>query len=131
MLVFWLLAALLVAVTLALLLRPLLRAPDVGAAPDADAATIAVYRDQKQALDADCADGVITPGERDAAVTELARRLGDEVKTVRGAKTDEGGRRRAWFAAVALFFLIPSAAVMLYARLGNPGAGAAAVDTAG
>ncbi|HEV8551899.1 MAG TPA: c-type cytochrome biogenesis protein CcmI [Casimicrobiaceae bacterium] len=130
MLVFWLLAALLVAVTLALLLQPLLRARDVGAAPDADAATIAVYRDQKQALDGDCADGVITPGERDAAVTELARRLGDEVKTVHEAKTDERGRRRAWFAAAALLLLIPSAAVILYARLGNPGAGAAAVDTA-
>ena len=130
MLVFWLLAALLVAVTLALLLRPLLRARDAGAAPDADAATIAVYRDQKHSLDADCADGVITPGERDAAVTELARRLGDEVKTVREAKTDERGQRRAWFAAAALLVLIPSAAVMLYARLGNPGAGAAAVDTA-
>jgi cytochrome c-type biogenesis protein CcmH len=130
MLVFWLLAALLVAVTLALLLQPLLRARDVGAAPDADAATIAVYRDQKQALDGDCADGVITPGERDAAVTELARRLGDEVKTVHEAKTDERGRRRAWFAAAALLLLIPSAAVVLYARLGNPGAGAAAVDTA-
>jgi cytochrome c-type biogenesis protein CcmH len=130
MLVFWSLAALLVAVTLALLLRPLLRARDVGAAPDADAAAIAVYRDQKQALDAECADGVITPEERDAAVTELARRLSDEVKTVREAKIDERGRRRAWFAAAALLLLIPTAAVVLYARLGNPGAGASAVDTA-
>ena len=129
MLVFWLLAALLVAVTLALLLQPLLRARDVRAAPDADAATIAVYRDQKQALDADCADGVVTPGERDAAVTELARRLGDEVKTVHEAKTDERGRRRAWFAAAALLLLIPSAAAILYARLGNPGAESAAVDS--
>lgn len=130
MLVFWLLAALLVAVTLALLLQPLLRARDAGAAPDADAATIAVYRDQKQALDGDCADGVITPGERDAAVTELARRLGDEVKTVREAKTDERGRRRAWFAAATLLLLIPTAAVVLYARLGNPAAGVAAIDIA-
>jgi cytochrome c-type biogenesis protein CcmH len=130
MLVFWSLAALLVAVTLAVLLRPLLRARDVGAAPDADATAIALYRDQKQALDAECADGVITPDERDVAVTELARRLSDEVKTVREAKPDERGRRRAWFAAAALLLLIPSAAVILYTRLGNPGAGASAVDTA-
>jgi len=129
MLVFWSLAALLIAVTLALLLRPLLRARDDRGAPDPDAATIAVYRDQKQALDADCADSVITPGERDAAVTELARRLGDEVKTVHEAKTDERGRRRAWFAAAALLLLIPSAAVILYARLGNPGVESAAVDS--
>ena len=132
MLVFWSLAALLLAVTLALLLRPLLRARHVAVAPDADAAAISVYRDQKQALDAECADGVITPAERDAAVTELARRLGDEVATVRSAQTDQRGQRRAWFAAAALLLLIPSAAVVLYARLGNPAAGepahAAATD---
>ncbi|HEY2969712.1 MAG TPA: c-type cytochrome biogenesis protein CcmI [Casimicrobiaceae bacterium] len=130
MLVFWSLAALLIAVTLALLLRPLLRASHVAAAPDADAAAISVYRDQKQALDADCADGVITPAERDAAVTELARRLSDEVATVRSIETNQRVQRRAWFAAAALLLLIPTAAVILYARLGNPGAGAAAVNTA-
>jgi cytochrome c-type biogenesis protein CcmH len=132
MLVFWSVAALLLAVTLALLLRPLLRARHVAAAPDADAAAISVYRDQKLALDAECADGVITAAERDAAVTELARRLGDEVATVRSPETDPRGQRRAWFAAAALLLLIPSAAVVLYARLGNPAAGepaqAAAMD---
>ena len=91
-----------------------------------------MYRDQKLALDAECADGVITAAERDAAVTELARRLGDEVATVRSAQTDQRGQRRAWFAAAALLLLIPSAAVVLYTRLGNPAAGepahAAATD---
>jgi len=132
MLVFWSLAALLLAVTLALLLRPLLRAREVAAGPDADAAAISVYRDQKLALDAECADGVITAAERDAAVTELARRLSDEVATVRSAQTDQRGQRRAWFAAAAQLLLIPSAAVVLYMRLGNPAAGepahAAAID---
>ena len=132
MLVFWSLAALLLAITLALLLRPLLRARHVAAAPDADAAAISVYRDQKLALDAECADGVITAAERDAAVTELARRLGDEMATVRSTETDQRGQRRAWFAAAALLLLIPSAAVVLYMRLGNPAAGepahAAAID---
>jgi cytochrome c-type biogenesis protein CcmH len=126
MLVFWSLAALLTVITLVLLLRPLLRAREAAAAPDADAAAIAVYRDQKQALDAECADGLITPAERDAAVTELARRLGDEVATDRGAKTDQRAPRRAWFAAAALLLLIPAAAVVLYGRLGNPDAQEAA-----
>lgn len=130
MLAFWLLAALLVVVTLALLLRPLLSARDAGAAIDADTAAIAVYRDQKQALDTECADGVITPDEREAAVAELARRLGDEVATARAAKPSERGQRRAWVAAAALFLLIPVAAIFLYARLGNPGAGTVAIDLA-
>src|SRR5205809_729829 len=120
MLVFRSLAALLIAATLALLLRPLLRARHVAAAPNADAAAISVYRDQKQALDAECADGVITPAERDAAVTELARRLGDEVTAVRSARTDQRVERRAWVVATALLVLIPTAAVVLYSRLGNP-----------
>ena len=129
MLIFWSIAALLVGVTLALLLWPLLRARHVAAAPDADSAAIAVYRDQKQVLDAECADGVITPGERDVAVAELARRLGDEVAAPRAATADRPGRRRAWVVALALLVLIPSAALILYARLGNPGA--AAVVAAG
>jgi cytochrome c-type biogenesis protein CcmH len=122
MLVFWSLAALLITVTLAVLLRPLLRARGIGTAPDADAAAIAVYRDQKQVLDAECADGAITPGERDAAVAELARRLGDEVAVPQAATMDRPGRRGALFVALALLVLIPSAALILYARLGNPGA---------
>jgi cytochrome c-type biogenesis protein CcmH len=122
MLIFWSIAALLVAVTLALLLWPLLRARHVGATPDADSAAIAVYRDQKQVLDAECADGVITPGERDAAVAELAQRLGDEVAAPQAATAGRLGRRQARVVALALLVLIPSAAVILYARLGNPGA---------
>jgi len=124
MLIFWSIAALLLAVTLALLLWPLLRGRHAAVAPDADSAAIAVYRDQKQVLDAECGDGVITPDERDAAVAELARRLGAEVAAPQAATTNRPGRRGAWFAALALLVLIPSAAVILYARLGNPGAAA-------
>jgi cytochrome c-type biogenesis protein CcmH len=124
MLIFWSIAALLVAVTLALLLWPLLRGRHAAVAPDADSAAIAVYRDQKQVLDAECADGVITPDERDAAVAELARRLGAEVAAPQPATTNRARRSGAWFAALALLVLIPSAAVILYARLGNPGAAA-------
>ena len=130
MLVFWSLAALLIAVTLALLLRPLLRARHAGEAPDADAAAISVYRDQKRALDAECADGMITPGERDAAVTELARRLGEELTAPRGVMTDRRVQRKAWVAAAALLVLVPTAAVVLYSRLGNPAAQDAATVAA-
>lgn len=124
MLAFWSIAALLVAVTLASLLWPLLRARHVAAAPDADTAAIAVYRDQKQVLDAECADGVITPDERDAAVAELARRLGDELALPTSATAGGRGQRRGWLVALALLLLIPSAAMVLYARLGNPEAAA-------
>jgi cytochrome c-type biogenesis protein CcmH len=126
MLIFWTVATLLVAMTLCALLWPLLRAGPGPAAPGADSAAIAVYRDQKQAYDAECADGVITPDERDAAVAELAHRLGDELGLPPATKAGGPGSRRAWAVAIALLLLIPSAAFLLYARLGNPAASAVA-----
>ena len=79
MLIFWSLAALLVAVTLALLLLPQLRGRHARPAPDADAAAVAVYRDQKRALDAELADGAIGAEEHESAVAELSRRLAEDV----------------------------------------------------
>jgi cytochrome c-type biogenesis protein CcmH len=121
MLLFWLLAALLVAVTLALLLVPLLRRPRQAPMPDAAAATTAVYRDQKQALDAEFADGVISGEEREAALAELSHRLAEDVAAPR-ANAPQPSRRPAWILAAALLIVLPTAAVLLYARLGNPDA---------
>jgi len=120
---FWSLALLLLAVTLAFLLPPLLRSRrPVVASPDADAAAVAVYRDQKRALDAELADGVISSEEHDAAVAELTRRLGDEVVAPKAPAPALRMSRRAWAIAIALFVLVPVAAVGLYLWLGNPNA---------
>jgi cytochrome c-type biogenesis protein CcmH len=120
MLLFWSLAALLVAVTLALLLVPLVRRPRATEGPDADAASTAVYRDQKLALDAEYADGVITGEEREAALAELSHRLAGEIAAA--PKEPPSRRRPAWIVAAVLLVLVPSAAVVLYAGLGKPDA---------
>jgi cytochrome c-type biogenesis protein CcmH len=120
MLIFWSIAALLVAVTLAVLLLPLFSARRKTAAPDANAAALAVYRDQKRALDAELADGVISAEEHEAAVAELSRRLGEDVDTPVEHAPPAAPRKRTWFLAVALLVLIPSAAFILYALLGKP-----------
>ena len=129
MLLFWSLALLLLAMTLALLLPPLLRRHKPAAAPDSDAAAIAVYRDQKQALDNDFANGSLSASERDSAVLELSRRLGEEVGAPKQTTGQHRLMPRAWAIAIALFALIPLAAVVLYTRLGNPDA--TALATAG
>ncbi|HTR58974.1 MAG TPA: c-type cytochrome biogenesis protein CcmI [Casimicrobiaceae bacterium] len=121
MFLFWSLALLLLAGTLAFLLPPLLRHRRPAAAPDDEAAAIAVYRDQKRALDAEFADGVISAAERDAAVSELTRRLGEEVGQPKPT-TSSRPSRRAWTIALALFVLIPLVALGLYRWLGNPDA---------
>lgn len=122
MLLFWLLAAALLAGALGVLLWPLLRTARVGA-PDDDAAAIAVWRDQRRALDADFSSGAITAGEHEAALAELAQRAAEEVDEkprppVRGAMP-----RRTWPLAMALLLAIPALAIVLYGRLGDPGAG--------
>ena len=138
MLLFWSIATLLVALTLGMLLWPLLRGHHVAIAPDDDTAAIAVYRDQKRALDAECAAGAITPSERDATLAELARRVSEDVAaTVRAPSpaSPEGtaapASKRAWVLALALMLLVPAAAFTLYQRLGNPVAAVAATAADG
>ncbi|HTS23907.1 MAG TPA: c-type cytochrome biogenesis protein CcmI [Casimicrobiaceae bacterium] len=127
MLLFWSFASLLVAATLALLLFPLLRTRRAIETPDPDAAAAAVYRDQKQALDAEFADGVIGRDEHDEAVTELSQRLGSEIG-LPGGKAAQAAGRVPWILVAALLVLIPAIAVVLYARLGRPEAVASAAS---
>ncbi|HEY1458989.1 MAG TPA: c-type cytochrome biogenesis protein CcmI [Casimicrobiaceae bacterium] len=116
----WPWAALLVISTLAVLVWPLLRAKTRGDALDADAASIAILRDQKRALDSERAAGEISDAERDAALTELARRVTEE----RGSTDTPASPRpkRAWWAALALIVVVPTAAFLIYNRLGMPDA---------
>ena len=137
MLLFWFIATLLVALTLGMLLWPLLRARLVAVAPDQDTAAIAVYRDQKRALDSECAAGAITTSERDTTLAELARRISEDVAAPvpssassppSAAGAAAPAPRRAWALAVALLLLVPAASFTLYQRLGNPVAAIAATE---
>src|SRR5438105_5583924 len=120
MILFWSLAALLIVITLSVLLIPLLRRHSAKDAPDVNAAATAVYRDQKQALDAEYADGVITAAEREAAVAELSQRLGEEIRPSAAEAAPALRHRSAWILAAVLAVIVPVAAVMLYGRLGKP-----------
>ena len=118
---FWSIATFLAAITLGALLWPLLRRGGRSDAPDAEAAVVAVFRDQKRALDADRASGAITTEESDAALTELARRVADETSHA-GESHAKRLSRRPLVLAVALLLFVPVTAFVLYQRLGNPGA---------
>jgi cytochrome c-type biogenesis protein CcmH len=120
---FWLLAALLVAALLAALLWPLLRRRAPLDAPDADVASLAVYRDQKRSLDGELAAGTITAAEHDNAITELTRLLAEETATE--AAPAPMLRRGSHKIAALLLVVIPVAAVALYYKVGNPTASGA------
>jgi cytochrome c-type biogenesis protein CcmH len=120
---FWSVALALVAATLVVLARPLLRGgkPQPDAAPPEFDATAAVYRDQKRQLDDDLAAGAIPASEHAAAQEELVHRLGAEIAKQPSA-TAAGATRTPWIAIVVLVAVVPVTSVLLYQILGNPAA---------
>ena len=117
---FWLVALLLVAATVAVLVWPLVRARAPHALESEDVATTDVYRDQKRQLDAELAAGAITREERDAGLAELAQRLGAELET-KAPQAAPLSARSSYVAALILAGALPVTALALYAVFGSPG----------
>jgi cytochrome c-type biogenesis protein CcmH len=126
MLVFWFLAAALLLATLGALLWPLLRTHRSGPVPDAESAAIAVFRDQKRAVDADFASGAISSAEHDVVLSDLAHRVADEVGARPRTDATRMMPRPSWMLAIGLLVSIPVLAIVLYGRLGDPAAAAVA-----
>ncbi len=112
----WAAAGLLVAGALALILRPLLRAPS--AAPASVSHDLEVYRDQLVELERDLDRGLIDADEAGAARAEIERRVLSAGDAAERTASASGGRRR--LAAAALACLIPAAALAIYFDRGNP-----------
>jgi cytochrome c-type biogenesis protein CcmI len=71
---FWLIALVLLAATIAVLVVPLLRRSPGVEAPADQSAAIAVFRDHKRQIEADFTAGSITAAERDTALDDLPLR---------------------------------------------------------
>lgn len=123
--VFWIVSALVVIVTLGVLLRALLARHPADDAPAEDSASVAIFRDQKRQLDEDLANGIIGIDEHARMQEELAARLGHEVDHPAPAPAATSPRAR-WIVASTLIVLLPVAAGALYFSLGRP----AAIDAA-
>jgi len=115
---FVLAAAVLVAATLLLLLRPWRRAPKAETASTGEV-NAGVYRDQLQELDRDLAAGTLSAEDHAQARAELQRRLLDDASTGDAPASAPFGMRRT---ALALVLVMPLAAAGLYAWLGTPAA---------
>ncbi|MGH7055844.1 MAG: c-type cytochrome biogenesis protein CcmI, partial [Stellaceae bacterium] len=121
MIAFWLAAALLVAATLAVLSRPLLRQTGSAAADGETAADL--YRRQLAELEGDLAQGRLAASEAGAARTEITRRLLAEADRQRqGAAGERDGRGWRLAAAGALAALVPAGALAVYYTVGAPAA---------
>jgi cytochrome c-type biogenesis protein CcmH len=124
MIVFWLVAALLLAATLAVLLKPLLRQADPETAEGEPVG--ALFRQQLAELEADLAQDRLEASEAEAARTEITRRMLAEADRQRQGTTAGGGGRgdRGWrFATVVgLAALLPAGALAVYYTVGAPSA---------
>jgi cytochrome c-type biogenesis protein CcmH len=114
----WMLLAMMTAAVLAAVLAPLVR-PAVGG-DQRRAATIAVYRNQLEELDADRARGLIDATEADAAKIEISRRLlagASEPRSATAHSFSRSNRPTAVAAAVGVALL----SISVYLGYGSPG----------
>ena len=114
----WVILAVLTAIVLSFLLRPLVDQANGGEAREAFNAT--VYRDQLDEIEADKARGLIGETEAEAARLEVARRLlaSDEGGDDHTERSGLGQLARVAFVLVAI--ALPAAAVGLYLYYGSP-----------
>jgi cytochrome c-type biogenesis protein CcmH len=119
MILFWLICAGLVAIALAFVLPTLLQRPADTNVDNKNEANVEIYRDQLRELDADLANGIVSPEQYRQDRDEIERRLLDDVATTAevGKKSDQATPDRAVVYAVA--FGIPLAAVALYLLVGT------------
>lgn len=125
-------AIVLVLFAMMLVLYPLFRRAPVSVRAGRRSINIAVYRDQLKEMEADRANGLLSPEQFDTAKLELEARLAqDAVDGEDKVPVSKGSRRLG----AALAVLIPVAAFGMYALLGNQqaltGAGVAATGPMG
>lgn len=124
MMLFWLICAALVAIALAFVLPPLLQSPakDTGEA-DKKEANLDVYRDQLSELEADRANGIISPEQYQQDRDEIERRLLDDVSDAENPAEKQSKKAAAGRGPVyAIALGIPIIAIAFYLRVGNPSA---------
>jgi len=114
---FWVAAAVCVAIALAFVLPPLLRKRAVQAKAARRDINIAVYRDQMKDLESDRAGGLLSEEQFQAAKIELESRLAEDALIKADTPMSPVASRRLGF---TLAGALPLAAFGLYFLLGNP-----------
>jgi len=115
---FWLAAAALTAITVLLLLRPLMRPPAVQAGTSDFART--VYKDQVAEIERDLARGVLTAEQARQARAEVGRRLLSAAAEAEQATPPTTTAKPARLLALVLTGVVPVVALAVYLPLGRP-----------
>jgi len=123
MILYWLICAGLVAIALAFVLPTLLQRTSVDDDTDKERVNVEVYRDQLSELDADLANGIVSPEQYRQDRDEIERRLLEDVGTPTAAAEQKSAPAIAGRGAVyAVSFGIPVLAVALYLIVGTSAA---------
>lgn len=124
MVVFWIVAVLFIALTLALLLPPLLKKRTTAVVAREDL-TVTVYKDQFAELENDLKNGVISQEQYDQAKRDIERNLLADMKLLKDGQPLETATRTktAWAAVAVVGLLVPVSSVMLYGKWGAGEAG--------
>jgi len=125
-LLFWLVVAAVLLVTLGTTLPALARRKAPPAATiDASGTNVAVYRDQLREAEADLEAGLITPDKLAQTRAEIQRRVLEDTAAAEAQAASKPSRQLAWGLAV----VIPLASIATYLALGSPQAvGTAATE---
>lgn len=116
---FWMLAAVMAALLVLALLRPLLR--QRGFAPATADFDRAVYRDQLAELEQDLQRGLLDPTAAEAARREIQRRLLQAETNAGGTAPGAAGPGLRRFALALVVVVPPALGLGLYLQLGTPG----------
>lgn len=115
---FGLVAALLVLITMATILLPLLRRKDDGVVIERGASNLQLLREQLSEIDADLRSGVLSADQYENARVDLERRVLDESQQAIGP-TSRAPIGRRWRTPVVVGLFVPVCAALLYVYLGS------------
>lgn len=120
MIIFWILAGILLALSLVFVLAPLVRPTPPDTAPGQDRLNLEVFQQRLKELDADLEAGFLDQTQYDAARRDLEREL---LYDLDGAETAEAARPSSafsrWAMALVLTILVPAATVLAYLEIGR------------
>ena len=119
MVVFWILAALMLAVALAFVLVPLLRTRRA-AGPTTVEANLEVLRGQRREIEDDVAAGLLPREARDEALAELVARADEDLATSEPAAPVASPPRRPWLVATVTGVAVTVLVIGTYLALGSP-----------
>src|SRR2546425_1606331 len=118
MLTFWIIATLLMLLAFWFILPALLNKPSADEDVERREANVLVYKDQNRELKADLKNGLIGEEQYKAEISELERRLLEDVTAKSAAVSSNKKGTNAFAYGVAAF--IPIGAIALYLIVGNP-----------